>query len=76
MTLGSWSASLVLTMPSSLPSRSRRTRNCGWNTSRILQPWRSTSIVTESTRKGRSSVTICTTVAPPRSSRHRTGWAS
>ena len=31
----------------------------------MLQPWRNTSMVTESTRKGRSSVTICTTVAPP-----------
>ncbi len=31
----------------------------------MLQPWRSTSMVTESTRNGRSSVITCTTVAPP-----------
>ena len=31
----------------------------------MLQPWRNTSMVTESTRNGRSSVTIWTTVAPP-----------
>ena len=65
MTVGSLSASLAGTMPCKFPSRSRRTRNCGWNTSRMLHPWRNTSMVTESTRKGRSSVTICTTVAPP-----------
>lgn len=41
---------------------SRRTRNCGWTTTCIARSAWVRALVTESTRKGMSSVTISTTV--------------
>ena len=43
---------------------SRSTENCGWMTPWTLWPSRLSSMVTESTRKGMSSVTTSTTERP------------
>ncbi len=45
----------------SLPVMSRRTTTCGWITTWMPRLWRESSLVTESTRKGMSSVTTSTT---------------
>ena len=47
---------------SSSPAASRTVRSTGWITRCRVRPWRFTSIVTESTRNGMSSLTISTTV--------------
>ena len=44
--------------PSSVPSASRSTATIGWMIRCSVRPWRLTSIVTESTRNGMSSLTI------------------
>jgi hypothetical protein len=54
----------VSRISSRLPSSSLRTTNTGWITRWIPRPWRVSSAVTESTRKGMSSLTISTTVWP------------
>ncbi len=46
---------------SSFPVRSRRTTICGWITAWMPRPLRESSLVTESTRNGMSSVTTSTT---------------
>ena len=44
---------------------SRLTSNCGWMTTWTSRSCRASSIVTESTRNGMSSVTTSTTECPP-----------
>ena len=54
------------------PCGSRSTTSCGCMTSRMNRPSSVSAAVTESTRKGMSSVTMAATVARPSSSRRRT----
>ncbi|BFO22065.1 hypothetical protein SHKM778_84530 [Streptomyces sp. KM77-8] len=59
--LGEVAADGAVSTSISLPVTSRRTTTWGWMTTWMPRPWRVSSLVTESTRKGMSSVTTSTT---------------